>query len=199
MVSVGSQLKQQLAGRLIPRRSNLKAASQKPHRWFVYCSNVLRYTDVCVSLFTPCSYISKVDVLKILVQANYKYIPSLDDILETSAVTRLRNQLLEAEHYQLAVEVSIETGSRLGVQRTRLRSGFFSDQAEACFCVAHRSHSPSCLSCQPQLACFICFFVYNSHNRAISLWHPWSLDPHFIALTCRCKDLAGHHIRLQRG
>ena len=45
------------------------------------------------------------DVLKILVKANYKYIPSLDDILETSAVTRLRNQLLEAEHYQLAVEV----------------------------------------------------------------------------------------------
>ncbi|XP_068437134.1 zinc finger FYVE domain-containing protein 26 isoform X2 [Clinocottus analis] len=56
------------------------------------------------------SYISKVDVLKILVKANYKYIPSLDDILETSAVTRLRNQLLEAEHYQLAVEVSTKSG-----------------------------------------------------------------------------------------
>lgn len=58
------------------------------------------------------SYISKVDVLKILVMANYKYIPSLDDILETSAVTRLRNQLLEAEHYQLAVEVSTRAWSR---------------------------------------------------------------------------------------
>ncbi|XP_068194782.1 zinc finger FYVE domain-containing protein 26 isoform X2 [Antennarius striatus] len=56
------------------------------------------------------SYISKVDVLKILVAANYKYIPSLDDILETSAVTRLRNQLLEAEYYQLAVEVSTKSG-----------------------------------------------------------------------------------------
>uniref|UniRef100_A0A673C1T6 Zinc finger FYVE domain-containing protein 26 n=1 Tax=Sphaeramia orbicularis TaxID=375764 RepID=A0A673C1T6_9TELE len=56
------------------------------------------------------SYISKVDVLKILVMANYKYVPSLDDILETSAVTRLRNQLLEAEHYQLAVEVSTKSG-----------------------------------------------------------------------------------------
>uniref|UniRef100_A0A3B5L5E4 Zinc finger FYVE domain-containing protein 26 n=1 Tax=Xiphophorus couchianus TaxID=32473 RepID=A0A3B5L5E4_9TELE len=56
------------------------------------------------------SYISKVDVLKILVLANYKYIPSLDDILETTAVTRLRNQLLEAEHYQLAVEVSTKSG-----------------------------------------------------------------------------------------
>ncbi|XP_075904789.1 zinc finger FYVE domain-containing protein 26 isoform X2 [Nelusetta ayraudi] len=56
------------------------------------------------------SYISKVDVLKILVMANYKYIPSLDDILEMSAVTRLRNQLLEAEHYQLAVEVSTKSG-----------------------------------------------------------------------------------------
>uniref|UniRef100_A0A8P4GHM9 Zinc finger FYVE domain-containing protein 26 n=1 Tax=Dicentrarchus labrax TaxID=13489 RepID=A0A8P4GHM9_DICLA len=56
------------------------------------------------------SYISKVDVLKILVTANYKYVPSLDDILETSAVTRLRNQLLEAEHYQLAVEVSTKSG-----------------------------------------------------------------------------------------
>ncbi|GAA6082903.1 zinc finger FYVE domain-containing protein 26 isoform X2, partial [Tachysurus ichikawai] len=56
------------------------------------------------------SYISKVDVLKILVSANYKYIPSLEDILETSAVTRLRNQLLEAEYYQLAVEVSTKSG-----------------------------------------------------------------------------------------
>ncbi|XP_051504260.1 zinc finger FYVE domain-containing protein 26 isoform X2 [Myxocyprinus asiaticus] len=56
------------------------------------------------------SYISKVDVLKILVSANYKYIPSLDDIQETAAVTRLRNQLLEAEHYQLAVEVSTKSG-----------------------------------------------------------------------------------------
>lgn len=45
------------------------------------------------------------DVLKILVSANYKDVPSLDDILEMAAVTRLRNQLLEAEHYQLAVEV----------------------------------------------------------------------------------------------
>lgn len=60
------------------------------------------------------SYISKVDVLKILVMANYKYIPSLDDIMEMSAVTRLRNQLLEAEHYQLAVEVSGRSGSRPG-------------------------------------------------------------------------------------
>ncbi|XP_015824943.3 zinc finger FYVE domain-containing protein 26 [Nothobranchius furzeri] len=56
------------------------------------------------------SYISKVDLLKILVTANYKYIPCLDDILETSAVTRLRNQLLEAEHYKLAVEVSTKSG-----------------------------------------------------------------------------------------
>lgn len=47
------------------------------------------------------------DVLKILVMANYKFIPSLDDILELSAVTRLRNQLLETEHYQLAVEVRL--------------------------------------------------------------------------------------------
>ena len=59
----------------------------------------------CVPL--GCSYIGKVDVLKILVAANYKDIPSLDDILEPSAVTRLRNQLLEAEHYRLAVEVCV--------------------------------------------------------------------------------------------
>lgn len=57
------------------------------------------------------SYISKVGVLKILVKANYKYVPSLDDILETSAVTCLRNQLLEAEHYQLAVEVRCSQNS----------------------------------------------------------------------------------------
>uniref|UniRef100_A0A8C5G0J9 Zinc finger FYVE domain-containing protein 26 n=1 Tax=Gouania willdenowi TaxID=441366 RepID=A0A8C5G0J9_GOUWI len=60
------------------------------------------------------SYISKVDVLKILVKANYKYIPSLDEILETSAVTRLRNQLLESEYYQLAVEVSTKSSSDPG-------------------------------------------------------------------------------------
>ncbi|XP_077586758.1 zinc finger FYVE domain-containing protein 26 [Stigmatopora nigra] len=60
------------------------------------------------------SYISKVDVLKILVTANYKHIPSLDDILETVAVTRLRNQLLEAEYYQLAVEVSTKSGLDAG-------------------------------------------------------------------------------------
>ncbi|XP_055026367.2 zinc finger FYVE domain-containing protein 26 isoform X2 [Misgurnus anguillicaudatus] len=56
------------------------------------------------------NYISKVDVLKILVSANYKYVPSLDDIQETTAVTRLRNQLLESEYYQLAVEVSTKSG-----------------------------------------------------------------------------------------
>ncbi|XP_016388523.1 zinc finger FYVE domain-containing protein 26-like isoform X1 [Sinocyclocheilus rhinocerous] len=56
------------------------------------------------------SYISKVDVLKILVSANYKYIPSLDDIQEMTAVTLLRNQLLESEYYQLAVEVSTKSG-----------------------------------------------------------------------------------------
>ncbi|XP_043930003.1 zinc finger FYVE domain-containing protein 26 [Protopterus annectens] len=56
------------------------------------------------------SYISKVDVLKILVAANYKYVPSLDEIQQPAAVTRLRNQLLEAEYYQLAVEVSTKSG-----------------------------------------------------------------------------------------
>lgn len=70
------------------------------------CSHKLTCCYVpCFMSRSTCSYISKVDVLKILVSANYKYIPSLDDILETSAVTRLRNQLLEAEYYQLAVEV----------------------------------------------------------------------------------------------
>ena len=31
--------------------------------------------------------------------------PSLDQLLQPAAVTRLRNQLLEAEYYQLGVEV----------------------------------------------------------------------------------------------
>ncbi|XP_033003272.1 zinc finger FYVE domain-containing protein 26 isoform X2 [Lacerta agilis] len=56
------------------------------------------------------SYISKVDVLHILVTASYRRIPCLDQILQPAAVTRLRNQLLEAEYYQLAVEVSTKTG-----------------------------------------------------------------------------------------
>lgn len=55
--------------------------------------------------FPPCSYISKVDVLNILVAAAYRHVPSLDQILQPAAVTRLRNQLLEAEYYQLGVEV----------------------------------------------------------------------------------------------
>uniref|UniRef100_A0A5F9C604 Zinc finger FYVE domain-containing protein 26 n=1 Tax=Oryctolagus cuniculus TaxID=9986 RepID=A0A5F9C604_RABIT len=50
------------------------------------------------------SYISKVDVLSILVAAAYRYVPSLEQILQPAAVTRLRNQLLEAEYYQLGVE-----------------------------------------------------------------------------------------------
>ncbi|XP_059951930.1 zinc finger FYVE domain-containing protein 26 isoform X2 [Mesoplodon densirostris] len=56
------------------------------------------------------SYISKVDVLNILVGAAYRHVPSLDQILQPAAVTRLRNQLLEAEYYQLGVEVSTKTG-----------------------------------------------------------------------------------------
>lgn len=40
-----------------------------------------------------------------LVDAAYRHVPSLDQILIPTAVTRLRNQLLEAEYYQLAVEV----------------------------------------------------------------------------------------------
>ena len=55
--------------------------------------------------FPPDSYISKVDVLNILVAAAYRHVPSLDQILQPAAVTRLRNQLLEAEYYQLGVEV----------------------------------------------------------------------------------------------
>ncbi|XP_069344138.1 zinc finger FYVE domain-containing protein 26 [Eulemur rufifrons] len=56
------------------------------------------------------SYISKVDVLNILVAAAYRHVPSLDQLLQPAAVTRLRNQLLEAEYYQLSVEVSTKTG-----------------------------------------------------------------------------------------
>uniref|UniRef100_A0ABI7YSS0 Zinc finger FYVE domain-containing protein 26 n=1 Tax=Felis catus TaxID=9685 RepID=A0ABI7YSS0_FELCA len=56
------------------------------------------------------SYISKVDVLNILVAASYRHVPSLDQILQPAAVTRLRNQLLEAEYYQLGVEISTKTG-----------------------------------------------------------------------------------------
>ncbi|KAG8454771.1 hypothetical protein GDO86_001117, partial [Hymenochirus boettgeri] len=56
------------------------------------------------------SYSSKVDLLKILVAANYQDIPSLDEIVRPAAVTRLRNRLLEAEYYNLAIEVSTKTG-----------------------------------------------------------------------------------------
>uniref|UniRef100_A0A8C3YB14 Zinc finger FYVE domain-containing protein 26 n=1 Tax=Catharus ustulatus TaxID=91951 RepID=A0A8C3YB14_CATUS len=56
------------------------------------------------------SYISKVDVLNILVAAAYRPVPSLDQILLPAAVTRLRNQLLEAEYYELAIEVSTKSG-----------------------------------------------------------------------------------------
>ncbi|XP_072341205.1 zinc finger FYVE domain-containing protein 26 isoform X2 [Scyliorhinus torazame] len=55
------------------------------------------------------SYISKVDVVKILVAANYQDVPSLEQILKPAAITRLRNQLLETEYYALAVEVSTKS------------------------------------------------------------------------------------------
>uniref|UniRef100_S4R9W8 Zinc finger FYVE domain-containing protein 26 n=1 Tax=Petromyzon marinus TaxID=7757 RepID=S4R9W8_PETMA len=56
------------------------------------------------------SYISRVDVLKILVSASYRLIPSLYDILRPSAVTRLRDQLIQDERYLLAIEVSTKCG-----------------------------------------------------------------------------------------
>ncbi|XP_040188463.1 zinc finger FYVE domain-containing protein 26 isoform X1 [Rana temporaria] len=56
------------------------------------------------------SYSSKVDLLKILVTASYQDIPSLHEIVRPAAVVRLRNQLLEAEYYSLAIEVSTKTG-----------------------------------------------------------------------------------------
>ncbi|XP_075048563.1 zinc finger FYVE domain-containing protein 26 isoform X2 [Mixophyes fleayi] len=56
------------------------------------------------------SYSSKVDLLKILVAASYQDIPSLDEMVRPAAVIRLRNQLLEAEYYNLAIEVSTKTG-----------------------------------------------------------------------------------------
>ncbi|XP_029454718.1 zinc finger FYVE domain-containing protein 26 isoform X2 [Rhinatrema bivittatum] len=56
------------------------------------------------------SYFSKLDLLKILLAATYRYIPSLDEIFQPAAVIKLRNRLLEAEYYQLAVEVSTKTG-----------------------------------------------------------------------------------------
>ncbi|XP_072896254.1 zinc finger FYVE domain-containing protein 26 isoform X1 [Hemitrygon akajei] len=56
------------------------------------------------------SYISKVDVMKILVAANYQDVPSLEQILKPAAITRLRNKLLETEYYALAVEVSTKSG-----------------------------------------------------------------------------------------
>uniref|UniRef100_A0A4W3I277 Zinc finger FYVE domain-containing protein 26 n=1 Tax=Callorhinchus milii TaxID=7868 RepID=A0A4W3I277_CALMI len=56
------------------------------------------------------SYISKVDVVKILVAANYQEVPSLEQILKPAAITRLRNKLLETEYYALAVEVSTKSG-----------------------------------------------------------------------------------------
>ncbi|XP_051866109.1 zinc finger FYVE domain-containing protein 26 [Pristis pectinata] len=56
------------------------------------------------------SYISKVDVVKILVAANYQDVPSLEQILKPAAITRLRNKLLETEYYALAVEVSTKSG-----------------------------------------------------------------------------------------
>ncbi|KAM9294446.1 zinc finger FYVE domain-containing protein 26 [Gastrophryne carolinensis] len=56
------------------------------------------------------SYSSKVDLLKILVAASYQDIPSLDEIVRPASVVRLRNQLLEAEYYNLAIEVSTKTG-----------------------------------------------------------------------------------------
>ncbi|MEE6492067.1 hypothetical protein FKM82_016465 [Ascaphus truei] len=56
------------------------------------------------------SYSSKVDLLKILVASSYQHIPSLDEIVRPAAVIRLRNRLLEAEYYNLAIEVSTKTG-----------------------------------------------------------------------------------------
>lgn len=62
---------------------------------------------ICFAFSSHISYLSKVDVLNILVAAAYRHVPSLDQILEPAAVSRLRNQLLQAEYYQLSVEVTL--------------------------------------------------------------------------------------------
>ncbi len=81
------------------------------------------------------------DVLKILVSANYKYIPSLDDIQEMTAVTRLRNQLLEAEHYQLAVEVrfKVKIQSKMTVMSsfTHIHDFLASVEHKRCYADVH--------------------------------------------------------------
>uniref|UniRef100_A0A8C4WVC4 Zinc finger FYVE domain-containing protein 26 n=1 Tax=Eptatretus burgeri TaxID=7764 RepID=A0A8C4WVC4_EPTBU len=56
------------------------------------------------------SYLSFVAVLRILVLAGYRHLPTLDQMVRPGAVTRLRDRLIEDEHYQLAVEVSTKSG-----------------------------------------------------------------------------------------
>lgn len=80
--------------------------------------NVYVLIQFLLAFLLPNSYISKVDVLNILVAAAYHPVPSLDQILQPAAVTRLRNRLLEAEYYQLAVEVK-------GVEEMKILSPAF--------------------------------------------------------------------------
>ncbi|XP_033371154.1 zinc finger FYVE domain-containing protein 26 isoform X6 [Parus major] len=102
-------------GRLVCSSCSTKKMEIEPCR-----ENLSRVCDQCYSYYNrenvpglvqdTSIYISKVDVLNILVAAAYRPVPSLDQILLPAAVTRLRNQLLEAEYYQLAIEVSTKSG-----------------------------------------------------------------------------------------
>uniref|UniRef100_UPI00358E2D5C zinc finger FYVE domain-containing protein 26 n=1 Tax=Myxine glutinosa TaxID=7769 RepID=UPI00358E2D5C len=81
------------------------------------------------------SYLSFVAVLRILVLAGYRHLPTLDQMVLPGAVTRLRDRLIEDEHYQLAIEVSTKSGlDRGGVWSAWgmacLNAGFFAEAWE---------------------------------------------------------------------
>uniref|UniRef100_A0A452HER2 Zinc finger FYVE domain-containing protein 26 n=1 Tax=Gopherus agassizii TaxID=38772 RepID=A0A452HER2_9SAUR len=91
------------------------------------------------------SYISKVDVLNILVAAAYRHVPSLDQILQPAAVTRLRNRLLEAEYYQLAVEQDDDYFATLRDLEATLRTRSLSLELMSEGKIQHNSYYQECL------------------------------------------------------
>ncbi|XP_057314867.1 zinc finger FYVE domain-containing protein 26-like [Hydractinia symbiolongicarpus] len=52
------------------------------------------------------THLSRVEILKILIEANWHHIPTMQELTQLECLRRLRDRLIENEHFSLAMEVS---------------------------------------------------------------------------------------------
>ncbi|XP_070571338.1 zinc finger FYVE domain-containing protein 26-like isoform X2 [Ptychodera flava] len=56
------------------------------------------------------TYLSRVDILTLMLSANYKNIPTIEELIKSDSARRIRDKLLQEERLDLAMEVSTKCG-----------------------------------------------------------------------------------------